>query len=190
MSEAISVLNGASFDGFCKVSDAGLVGMVTIRGELEAKDFGAAVKKATGLAVPKQGEITSKGEHRLAWMSTDELMLFCGYEEAGDLAAKLDAGFDGLFAMAVNVSDMRAVFRVEGEGVREVIAKLSPADLSPEGFGPGKMRRTRLAQVAAGFYMPDETSFEVIAFRSVGKYVFDLLKHAAAPGSKVDAFTA
>ncbi|MEJ2021555.1 MAG: sarcosine oxidase subunit gamma family protein [Maritimibacter sp.] len=188
MSEAKSVLNGATFDGFCKISDAGLVGMVTIRGELGDKAFAAAVKKAIGLAVPEQGAIVSKGDLNLAWMSSDELMLFCAYENAGDLAAKLDAGFDGLFAMAVNVSDMRAVFSVEGEAARDVIAKLSPANVAPGAFGPGQMRRTRLSQVAAGFYMPDENSFRVIAFRSVGQYVFDILKHAAAPGSEVGHF--
>ncbi len=189
MSEAVSALNGAAYEGYCTVTDAGLTGMVTIRGDLEDKAFAAAVKKVSGLGVPGQGEIVSKGETRLGWLSPDELMLFCAYDEAAALAAKLTEAFAGSFALAVNVSDARAVFRVKGERAREVFAKLSPANLAPEAFAPGQIRRTRLAQVPAAFYMLDEQSFEVIAFRSVGVYVFDLLSVAAKPGSEVGVFS-
>ncbi len=190
MSEAVSALAGATYDGYCKVSDAGPVGMVTLRGDLAAKGFGAAVKKATGCAVPGQGALTSAKGRRLAWMSPDELLLFCGYDEAGTLATALGAALAGQHALAVNVSDARVVLHLEGVGAREVMAKLTPADVSPEAFGPGQMRRTRLAQVAAAFHMPDAARFEIIAFRSVAAYVFELLSTAAQPGGEVGLFPA
>jgi len=188
MSEAVSALDGATFEGFCTVRDAGLLGMVTLRGDLAGKSFGVAVKKTTGCAVPGQGAIVEAKGRRLAWMSPDELLLFCAYDEAKALCAALTEALAGQHALAVNVSDARAVFHAEGPQVREVMAKLTPANVAPGAFGPGQMRRTRLAQVAAAFHMPDDTSFEIVCFRSVGKYVFDLLAHAARPGSEVGLF--
>jgi sarcosine oxidase subunit gamma len=89
----------------------------------------------------------------------------------------------------VEVSDARAVFDVIGPHVREVLAKLAPVDLAPGVFEPGEMRRTRLAQVAAAFWMTGPDSFRVIAFQSVAQYVEDLLKTAAKPGTQVGYFT-
>ena len=85
----------------------------------------------------------------------------------------------------MNVSDARAVFRIKGPNTREVLAKLAPVDLSPQAFGPGMIRRTRLAQVPAAFWMEDTDTAQLVCFRSVAQYVFDLLKTAAQPGSEV-----
>ncbi|PIE06704.1 MAG: sarcosine oxidase subunit gamma [Rhodobacterales bacterium] len=188
MSDRVSALPGAEFDGYCTVRDAGRVGMVTIRGDLADSAFTRAVSEVTGCALPKRRGIAAEGGCRLAWMAPDELMLFCKAEDAPAQARALTEAFGGQHALAVDVTDARAVVRVEGGAVREVIAKLTPADVSPEAFGPGQMRRTRLGQVPAAFSMPDETSFEVIGFRSVAIYLFDLLANAAKPGSEVGLF--
>lgn len=187
MSDAVSALGGATYTGFCSVSEAGRVGMVTIRGDLGDAAFAAALRDVTGLDLPGQGAIVGTGP-RLAWMSPDELLLFCAADDAPGQAAALAMAFAGMHALAVDVSDARAVFRVAGAASREVMAKLTPADVAPGAFGPGRMRRTRLAQVGAAFHMPDETSFEIIAFRSSAQYVFDLLANAARPGSEVGLF--
>lgn len=188
MSDAISALNGATYEGFCTVSDAGLTGMVTLRGDLAGKSFAAAVKKVTGCAVPGQGAVTEGKGRRLAWMSPDELLLFCGYEEAPGLANDLAEALKDEHALAANVSDARAVFRVAGAGCRDVMAKLTPANVAPDAFGPGQMRRTRLAQVPGAFHMPDAATFEIVVFRSVAQYAWDLLVNAAQPGSEVGLF--
>jgi len=77
---------------------------------------------------------------------------------------------------------------VRGPHAREVMAKLAPVDLAPAAFTPGMFRRTRMAQVPAAFWMPEEDVFRVVCFRSVAQYVFDLLSIAAQPGSEVGAF--
>ncbi len=188
MSEAVSALGGAAFEGYCILRDAGPTGMVTIRGDLGAAAFGKAVKKATGCALPKQREIVTDGGRRLAWMSPDELLLICEHGEAPGIAAALAEALKDQHALALDVSDARALLRLEGAGCREVIAKLSPANLAPGAFGPGEMRRTRLAQVAGAFHMPDESSVEIVVFRSVARYAFDLIANAARPGSEVGLF--
>ena len=68
------------------------------------------------------------------------------------------------------------------------MAKLVPVDMSTQAFVPGQFRRTRMAQVAAAFWMLDEETIRIVCFRSVAEYVFGLLKDAAEPGSEVGFF--
>jgi sarcosine oxidase subunit gamma len=110
------------------------------------------------------------------------------YPKAGENVAALNAALAGEHALVVNVSDARAVFRVTGPRCREVMAKLTPANVATDAFAPGQWRRTRLAQVAAAFHMPDAESFEIVCFRSVAQYMFDLLSNAARTGGEVGVF--
>ena len=163
-------------------------GMVTIRGALSDAAFAEAVQAVTGIAVPDMCRIATDEDRALAWMSPDELLLMCPHEQAASHAKSLSAAFGDQYAMAVEVSDARAVFDIQGPQAREVLAKLSPVDLAPGVFEPGEMRRTRLAQVAAAFWMTGPDSFRLTAFRSVAQYVEDLLSTAAKPGTQVGYF--
>ena len=107
------------------------------------------------------------------------------------MAATLSAigvALSGTHHLAVDVSDARAVFRIAGPQVREVLAKLCPVDLSPAVFQPGDLRRTRAAQVAAALWISGPDEFTLVSFRSVAGYVFDLLKTVSMPGSEVGLF--
>lgn len=185
MSEAVSALNGAEFDGIAQVQEAGLHGMITLRGDFTDKAFIAGLKKATGMAVPGQRLVISHKELTLAWMSSDELLLVLPYDAAIDMEQTLHAALSKTHAMAQNVSDARAVFTVRGAHARDVLAKVAPVDFSPNAFAPGMIRRTRLAQIAAAFWMVNDDTFQVICFRSVAGYAFDVLNSAAATGSEV-----
>mgnify|MGYP001042425399 FL=1 len=115
-------------------------------------------------------------------MSPDELLVMVPYAQAAEVVDQIDKALSGTHYLAENVSDARALIFVEGPYAREVIAKLAPADLHPDSFKPGDFRRTRLGQVAAAFWMRDEDTFEVICFRSVAGYTFDLLAASAQAG--------
>ncbi len=188
MSEAVSALAGARYEGFARIEEAGLRGMVTLRGDLGSAKFRKAVAAVAGVKVPGQRGAVIEGERGLCWMSPDELLLLCPYQAVGEVVAGVEKALKGTHFLAADVSDARAVFRVSGVDAREVLAKLTPADVSPRGLQPGECRRTRLAQVPAAVWMLDEATFEVICFRSVARYVFDLLKSAAMPGSEVGYF--
>ncbi|MFW8592838.1 sarcosine oxidase subunit gamma [Cribrihabitans neustonicus] len=188
MSKAVSALNGAQFSGLAKVADAGLQGMITLRGDFAAPALKAAVEAATGAGVPERGRIARSESGAAAWMSPDELLLLVPYAEADAKVAALAEALSGEHALAVNVSDARAFISVAGEGAREVLAKVSPVDFDAAEFQPGQFRRSRLAQVAGAFWMEDDGSFKVICFRSVGEYVFKLLSSAAHPQAKVGVY--
>lgn len=188
MSDPVSALKGARYQGFATVADAGPRGMVTLRGDLSSEALRQAACNAVGVDFPQQRGIVTKGEAGLGWMSPDEVLILCPYADARAIAAKLGAALAGTHHLAVNVSDARAMFIVSGGDAREVMAKVTPADVSPLAFAPGDIRRTRLAQVAGAFWMTDETTFNVICFRSVAQYVYDLLAISARPGSEVEYF--
>ena len=183
MSDAVSVMNGASFSGAVRVQDAGLRGMITLRGDLGSAKMAKAVKSAIGLTLPDMRGIKSGKKGGVAWMSPDELMLFCSYAEAPLMVTKLEAVLTGEHFLALNVSDARASFSLSGVGAREVIAKGSPVDISSQAFLPGEIRRSRLGQVAVAFWMTDANTIELVCFRSVGAFVYRWLCVAAAEGS-------
>ena len=163
------------------------VGMVTLRGDLAdatlAAALAAAVEAATGCPLPDTRRIAVSERGAVAWMSPDELMLFTGPAEGPATVAALDAALAGAHHLAVDVSDARTVFRLEGPGAREVLAKGAPVDLHPASFGPGDFRRSRLGQVAAAFWMPAPEVIELMCFRSVAHFVAAWLEQAARPGS-------
>lgn len=188
MSETASALADKATSGATTVREAGLVGMITIRADLDNADVATAIKSATGIAQPKQRQIAIKSERALGWMSPDELLLVCPYEDADDQVAKLESKLGDQHHLAVNVSDARAAFEIEGPYAREALAKVCPVDLAPDVFEPGELRRTRLAQVPAAFWMTGSQSFRLVCFRSVATYVFDVLALGAQDSSEVNYF--
>lgn len=184
----VSALNHASFDGLVHIEECGLQGMITVRGDLDDRAVRAAIAKAVGVDVPAQTQTNVTNDAGLCWMSPDELLLLCPYDDVDGQITALSASLAKLHHLAADVSDARASFRLQGDGVREVLAKLCPVDLSPDSFEPGMFRRTRMAQVPAAFWLEDEQTARIICFRSVADYVFGLLKAAAHKGAQVGYF--
>lgn len=189
MSEPVTALNGATWsDGIATVAEAPLQGMITLRGDLNSAAIAKAATGASGMKLPAPGMANCEGDKGICWMSPDELLVLCPYDGVADRLEKMRKGLAGTHALAVDVSDARAMFRVAGKGARDVMAKLAPVDFRRAAFTPGMFRRARLAQVPAAFRMGDDDAFYIICFRSHAQYVFDLLKIAAQPGSDVDFF--
>jgi sarcosine oxidase subunit gamma len=187
MSEVVSALGGASAEGFARVVEIGPLGMITLRCKQDAPALKSALAALTlDIAAPRR--IEQAQERACAWMSPDEFLLILPYAEVGQALEVLDAKLAGTHHLAVDVSDARAVFEVSGALARDVLAKLSPVDLAPGRFEPGEIRRTRLAQVAGAMWMPDDTRLRIVCFRSVARYVFDLLALSARSGSEPELF--
>jgi sarcosine oxidase, subunit gamma len=181
MSNAVSALGNASFDGFAKVAEIGPVGMISLRAKSDVKGLAKAIKAAVGTAVPAQRQIEVAGDKAAGWMSPDEYLLIMPYGATDAAMAALAKALAGEHHLAAVVSDARAVFRIEGAKADQVLAKLSPVDFAK--LGPKELRRTRAAQVAAAFWR-DETGYTLVCFRSVAAYVMGLLTHSAMPGSE------
>jgi sarcosine oxidase subunit gamma len=185
MSDAVSALGGLAFDGYVRVAEHGPQGMIVLRSKGDGLDGALA---ALGLPVPGQRRIEAAGNRAVAWMSPDEVLIWLPYAQVGDAVAKLESALAGRHHLVADVSDARAVFTVTGPGAREVLAKACPVDFAPGVFGPGEVRRTRAAQVAAAVWMSGEAEFTLVCFRSVARYVFDLLSTLARPGSEAGLY--
>jgi sarcosine oxidase, subunit gamma len=181
MSEPVSALNGASFQGFATIREIGPLGMITLRAK-GLKSLDKAIKAVTGTKTPTQRRIEVNGDRASGWMSPDEYLLILPYAEVADAMAKLAKSLAGEHYLAVDVSDARAVFRIEGDKAADVLRKLSPVDFDT--LAPGELRRTRAAQVAAAIWKQDQ-GFTLVCFRSVASYVMGLLTHSAHPGSEL-----
>ena len=182
MSDPVSALQGASFTGFATLREIGPLGMITLRAKPEAQGLQSAIKDCVGTEIPERRQILHSGGRSAGWMSPDEYLLILPYGETGAALAAIARHMAGAHHLAVAVSDARAVFRIEGAKADQVLAKLAPVDLAR--LPVGELRRTRAAQVAAAFWR-DGDGFTLVCLRSVARYMFDLLRVSAAPGSEL-----
>lgn len=184
MSDLALPMNGASFQGFVDVHEIGPQGMIVLRGDLASPKVQAAVLDLTGHPVPGLRGANVSGNRGVLWLSPDELGLLVPYGDAGKSVDALNTSLADQHILAADLSDSRAHFQLSGAGVREVIAKLAPVDMSTDALAPGEIRRTRFAQVAAGFWLRDATTAQIFCFRSVAEYMFTLLSTAAQDGTQ------
>ncbi|WGV17127.1 sarcosine oxidase subunit gamma [Fuscovulum ytuae] len=182
MSEPVSALNGAASEGFATIREIGPLGMITLRCKADVKALPKAIKAAVGTGVPALRRVVVEGDRACGWMSPDEYLLVMPYVDVSASLSAIAKAMGKEHHLAVDVSDARAVFRIEGAKAEQVMAKLSPVDFAA--LEPGELRRTRAAQVAAAFWKDGE-GYTLVCFRSVARYVFDLLASSATPGSEL-----
>lgn len=172
------------FNGLVRVEEQPAGGMIAIRGDLADASMGAALA-AIGLAVPDVRKAAFGDNRSVAWMSPDELLVFMPKGDVAASLATLTEALAGVHSLVQDVSDMRARFKVSGAQVRDVLGKVMPVDFATDGFAAGDIRRTRLAQVPAAIWMSEDGTVDVICFRSVARYAFDVLKSSANSDSAV-----
>ncbi len=164
-----------------EISQLDDLGMIQIRADLDSA--AKAIAKGCGLAVPPQGRASADGDRRLCWMSPDELLLVLPRAEAAQARQALAQALSDQHALVLDVSDMRAAFRIQGDKALQALMKLCPADLAA--MPQDDMRRTRAAQVACGIWR-EPGGYVLIGFRSVADYLRGLLQGAARPGTQLD----
>lgn len=192
MSDPVSALPGARYTGYVTVAEAGVQGMITLRGDPSADALRRALRAAIGADMPDRRRIVAGTTGAVAWMSPDEVLILLPHGEAARVVAQMQAALAGEHALVVDVSDARAMFTLRGKGsgadVREVLAKLCPVDLAPAALPAGEVRRTRAAQAAVAFWIDAAGVAHLICFRSVAQYVFDLISLSARPGAEAGLF--
>jgi sarcosine oxidase subunit gamma len=166
-------------------------GMIDLRGLASDAAFMSTVKDVLGVALPTEARTSATwGDVRVLWLSTDQWLILSTRSKSGELLAGLRAALGGIHSLAVDVSDMRAVIRLEGEGCREILMKGTSLDLLDPGYKPGYCRRMRFAEIAALLHVVEENVFDVYVFRSYARYAWDFLCAAAREPAKVRLFGA
>ena len=167
------------------LAEAPPCGLVTYRGDLADPRLAAALHSLLGLGVPAQGQLVRNGEAMVGWMSPDELLILTPRSDAGSVVAGIAQAMRGAHHLVLDLSDARTVLVMNGQGLRQVLAKVTPADLRLSSAPTGTLRRSRIGQVAAAMAFTAEGEVLVFCFRSVGRYVFDLLAQSAKDGIAV-----
>lgn len=181
MHDPVSALGGQTFDGYAKIREIGPLGMISLRCDLAEKPLATVLKKL-GLSLPAPRRIVQAGDWSVGWMSHDELLIILPYAEVEATLTTLRNALSKLHFLAVDVSDARAVFRIEGALAGQILCKICPVDLAS--MAEGELRRTRAAQVAAAFWRQGD-GFTLVSFRSVAGYVMGLLSSSALPGAEI-----
>lgn len=165
-------------------------GMIDLRGLASDRKFMAAAKEVLGVDLPKQPRTSvAWGDIKLLWLSIDQWLILCPRARVAGLLADLRKALAGIHSLAVDVSDMRAVIRLEGEGCREILMKGTSLDLLT-GFEPGTARRMRFAEIAALLNVVEDQVFDVYVFRSYARYAWDFLCATARESARVKLFGA
>lgn len=168
-----------------RVEEAGLTGMIGLRGDLSSPQMAEAVRAATGGAVPGVWRVEAGAKGRAVWMSPDELLLLVPVADAPAALGAAGSALAGEHAMVLDLSDARVVFRLAGPAVPEVLAKGAPVDLRETAFPVGTARRTHLGGIAVGFWRLGAEEWEVVCFRSLAHHLAGWLGQASIAGSEV-----
>ena len=164
-------------------------GMIDLRGLTTDAGFMAAVKGALGVDLPiKPRTSASWGDVRVLWLSTDQWLILSSRGRAHELLASLREALQGIHSLVVDVSDMRAIIRLEGDGCREVIMKGTSLDLLDPEYVQGCCRRMRYAEIAALLDVVEDNVFDIYVFRSYAHYTWNFLCATAKAPAKLKLF--
>lgn len=164
-------------------------GMIDLRGLASDRKFMAAAKEVLGVDLPKAPRTSvAWGDIKVLWLSIDQWLILCPRTKAGELLATLRGALAGIHSLAVDVSDMRAIIRVEGEGAREVLMKGTSLDLLSGDYAAGTARRMRYAEIAALLHVVEDDVFDIYVFRSYAHYAWDFLLATAREPAMVKLF--
>lgn len=166
-------------------------GMIDLRGKPENGSFAAAVESVLGIALPRQPRTSVvTGDLSVLWLSVDQWQVQCPRDQTGDLVRRLNEALADIPSLVVDMSDARTVLRLEGEGVREVLMKGAPVDLTAPAFNRGMVRRLRFGELAAMVHMVGEAPdvVDLFVFRSYAVFAWDWLVATAGEAAQVRLF--
>jgi sarcosine oxidase subunit gamma len=166
-------------------------GMVDLRGDPDNGPFAAAVESVLGLSLPRRPRTSSAaGDLTILWLSVDQWLVQCPRERSGDITRDLNHALGATPSLAVDVSDARTILRLEGEGVRELIMKGAPVDLTEPEFAKGTVRRLRFGELAAMVHMVGESPdvVDLFVFRSYATFAWEWLVATGSGAAQVRLF--
>jgi sarcosine oxidase, subunit gamma len=165
-------------------------GMIDLRGLATDKKFMKSVKDVLGFDLPKTPRTTATwGDMKALWLSVDQWLILCPGEKANDLFTQLNTALKSIHSLVVNVSDMRAIIRLEGQHARTTVMKGTSIDLTHGDYPPGTIRRMKFAEVGALLHIIEDDVVEVYVFRSYADYAWEFLLTAGRKGSEINLFS-
>ncbi|MGB0960002.1 MAG: sarcosine oxidase subunit gamma [Halocynthiibacter sp.] len=134
---------------------------------------GKCLKSDIGLGMPKTNHVLSAAQGDCVWFGVDQALL---------MGPAVPMGVQGLAALT-DQSDGYVVLRLDGEGARDVLARLSTLDLRPSVFKVGHAARTGLGHMSVSLSQPETGCYDIVVMRSFAKTaiheIYDAMKSVA-----------
>ena len=138
----------------------------------------AALRDALGVTLPPPGRAVSAGDLRALWQGPDRWTLIA--RDGLDLHARVGAIVRPEGGVVVDQGHARAVLRLEGPRVRELLAKGTGVDLHPRAFAEDAVAQTALFHLSATIDRRRGTGcFDVHVMRGFAQSLFESLAEAA-----------
>lgn len=166
-------------------------GMLDLRGDPDDPSFADAARSVLGTALPHLPRSSAAaGDLSVLWLSVDQWLVQCPRPDAFDLARRLQQALAEIPSLVLDMSDARIVLRLEGDGVREVLMKSAPVDLTAPAFTKGSVRRMRFGEVAAMVHMAGEAPdvIDLYVFRSYAVFAWEWLIATADGAARIRLF--
>lgn len=166
-------------------------GMIDLRGNPADRKFAQAAKKVLGVDLPKAPRTSAiVGDITILWLSIDQWLITCATGKTAKLLGDLNKALADIHSLAVDLSDARAIIRLKGNGVREVLMKGAPVDLLAPDMVKGAVRRLRFGEIAAMVHIVDDRpdTIDLYVFRSYADFAWDWLARTATKPAAVKLF--
>lgn len=166
-------------------------GMIDLRGEADATNFRQAAKAVLGVDLPlKPRSAASNGDVTILWLSIDQWLICCPRDKTTGLVSRLRQKLGAIHSLCVDVSDARAVIRLQGDNAREVLMKGSSVDFTLPEYRAGMVRRLMFAEIAALVHIASDEpcTVDLYVFRSFADYTWKWIKATAKPAASIGLF--
>ncbi len=114
------------------------------------------LKMTHGMRLPAPNRMTGREGARCVWLGQQYLLL----------GPKPDASLNN-FARLTDVSDGYAVARAVGPDIEQVLARLTPVDVSRSAFKRGQTARTLIRHLSGSISRISDEAFQIIVQRSM-----------------------
>lgn len=161
-----------------RIIEMPLYGCLDLRLDWRNEAAASAVAAALGAALPGPNAWVAAGAAQILWQAYDEWLILTADGRQRALAASLRSTLAEAHHAVTDVTDLRAVFRLQGTHARDVLQKGCAVDLHPRAFGPSSCVTTALARVRVTLRQV-ETAYEIFVERSYAAYLRDWLADAA-----------
>ena len=156
------------------------LGLATLITKSGSVNLDRALQQLVGLELPQTSSATRSNGHAAIWAGPDKWLLRVNRRTGfSELLVSLSA-----HAAVTNQSDARAVLRLSGSHVREVLGKGAMVDLHPSSFPVGAAALTIFAHIGVQIWRdedgPDGAVFEVLVPRSMAGSFWSWFAGAAA----------
>lgn len=158
------------------------LGHINFRGDPKDPRIVSAIRVVVSVAPPSLPNTVVEAQgHIVYWLGPDEWLIVTPGERRVAVESELLNALIGLRFAITDVSGGQTLVVVQGDPVRELLAKGCPLDLHPRAFDIGQCAQSHLAKAPILIRRLDgRSSFEIIVRRSFADYFWLWLEDAAA----------